>query len=32
MLPIMIAQDAISLWDYRKDWSAWNLKVLIPGA
>lgn len=32
ILPILVTQDAISLWWYRKDWDAWNLKVLIPGA
>ncbi len=32
LLPILISQDAISVWVYRRDWSAWNLKVLIPGA
>ena len=25
-------QDAISVWIYRRDWDAWNLKVLLPGA
>ena len=28
MLPILIVQDAISVWTYRRAWSAWNLKVL----
>jgi uncharacterized membrane protein YfcA len=32
LLPILICQDAISLWAYRREWSAWNLKVLMPGA
>lgn len=32
LLPILIIQDAISVWVYRRDWSAWNLKVLLPGA
>lgn len=32
ILPILILQDAISVWWYRKDWDAWNLKVLLPGA
>lgn len=32
LLPILISQDAISVWVYRRDWSAWNLKVLIPGS
>ena len=32
LLPILLIQDAISAWAYRRDWSAWNLKVLLPGA
>ncbi len=32
LLPILIVQDAISVWTYRKDWSAWNLKVLVVGS
>jgi uncharacterized membrane protein YfcA len=32
LLPILIVQDAISIWVYRREWSAWNLKVLLPGA
>lgn len=32
LLPILIIQDAISVWVYRRDWSAWNLKVMLPGA
>jgi uncharacterized protein len=32
LLPILIIQDAISAWTYRHAWSAWNLKVLIPGS
>lgn len=32
LLPILLTQDAISVWTYRKEWSAWNLKVLVPGA
>lgn len=32
LLPILIVQDVISVWVYRRDWSAWNLKVLTPGA
>ena len=31
LLPILITQDIISVWTYRHTWSAWNLKVLIPG-
>jgi uncharacterized protein len=32
LLPILLIQDAISIWIYRRQWSAWNLKVLTPGA
>jgi uncharacterized protein len=32
LLPILMVQDALSVWNYRKEWSAWNLKVLMPGA
>src|SRR5438105_7492368 len=32
LLPILIVQDVISVWVYRRDWSAWNLKVMLPGA
>jgi len=32
VLPTLIMQDLISTWWYRKDWDAWNLKVLLPGA
>lgn len=29
--PILIVQDAISAWVYRREYSAWNLKVLLIG-
>ena len=32
LLPILLIQDAISVWVYRSNWSTWNLKVLLPGA
>lgn len=32
LLPILIVQDAISLWVYRGDWSARNLQIMLPGA
>lgn len=32
LLPILLCQDAISIWTYRKDWNAWNLKVMLPGS
>jgi len=31
LLPILIVQDAISVWVYRRDWSGWHLKVMLPG-
>jgi uncharacterized membrane protein YfcA len=32
MLPIMILQDSVALWVYRKDWDAGILKIMLPGA
>jgi uncharacterized membrane protein YfcA len=32
ILPILICQDIIAVWWYRRDWDAWNLKVMLPGA
>jgi uncharacterized membrane protein YfcA len=32
MLPILLMQDAISLWAFRREWDSWNLKVLLAGA
>lgn len=32
LLPVLLLQDAISVWTYRRDWEAWNLKVLLPGS
>ena len=32
LLPILLCQDAISVWVYRREWSGWNLKVLLPAA
>jgi uncharacterized protein len=31
LLPIMLIQDMISVWIYRRDWDHWNLTVLVPG-
>ena len=31
ILPVVLAQDVLTIWSYRKTWSAWNLKVMIPG-
>jgi uncharacterized membrane protein YfcA len=30
LLPTLMAQDVLTVWTYRRDWSAWNLKILIP--
>ena len=30
LLPTVVAQDALTVFSYRRTWSAWNLKVLIP--
>ena len=32
ILPILITQDAISVYVYRHNWDSWNLKVMLPGA
>jgi uncharacterized membrane protein YfcA len=32
ILPVLMTQDAISVWWYRRDWDGWNLKVMLPGA
>jgi uncharacterized membrane protein YfcA len=32
VLPILLVQDAISVWTYRRTYSGWNLKVMLPGA
>lgn len=32
LLPLLITQDMISVWVYRRDWDPWNLKVMLPGA
>jgi uncharacterized protein len=31
LVPVQLAQDALTIWSYRKTWSAWNLKVMVPG-
>jgi uncharacterized protein len=30
ILPTALAQDALTLWIYRRDWSAWNIKLMLP--
>ena len=32
ILPVLIVQDMISVWWYRRDFDPWNLKVMLPGA
>lgn len=32
LLPILLMQDAIAVWAFRREWDVWNLKVLLPGA
>jgi uncharacterized membrane protein YfcA len=32
MLPILLMQDVVSLWAFRRKWDSWNLKVLLLGA
>jgi uncharacterized protein len=32
LLPIILLQDVLSCWVYRRIWDPWNLKVLLPGA
>lgn len=29
-LPVALASDVVTVWTYRRHWSAWNLRVLIP--
>ena len=31
LLPIMLVQDAVSVWAYRRTWDRWNLLVMLPG-
>lgn len=30
LVPTLMAQDALTIWAYRHNWSAWNLVVMIP--
>ena len=30
ILPTAIAQDVLTVWTYRHNWSAWNLKIMLP--
>jgi uncharacterized membrane protein YfcA len=31
LLPILMVQDAISVWTYWRHWDRWNVKVLLTG-
>jgi uncharacterized protein len=31
-LPILIVQDMVSVWAYRREWDRANLEILLPGA
>jgi uncharacterized membrane protein YfcA len=30
ILPTAVAQDCLTLWSYRRTWSAWNVKLMLP--
>ncbi len=30
LIPTLMAQDVLTIWSYRRDWSGWNLKLMIP--
>ena len=30
ILPTVLAQDALTVWTYRGNWSPWNLRLMIP--
>jgi uncharacterized membrane protein YfcA len=30
ILPTALAQDVVTVWTYRRTWSAWNLKLMLP--
>jgi uncharacterized membrane protein YfcA len=32
LLPVLLSQDVISIYVFRREWDAWNLKVMLPGA
>src|ERR687890_482039 len=32
MLPILIVQDSVAVWAYRRDWDGRNLMILLPSA
>jgi uncharacterized membrane protein YfcA len=32
LLPIMLLQDLVAVWAYRRNWEKWNLFVLVPSS
>lgn len=32
LLPILIVQDAVSIWSFRKSWDGWIIGWMLPGA
>ena len=32
LLPLLLAQDVISVWSFRKDWDRWVVGWMLPGA
>src|ERR1043165_6056025 len=30
VLPTAVAQDILTLWAYWRQWSAWNLRIMLP--
>src|ERR671938_646527 len=32
MLPILIVQDVVSVWSFRRDWDGRNLSILLPSS
>jgi uncharacterized membrane protein YfcA len=32
LLPILIVQDAVSVWNFRRDWDSWIVAWMMPGA
>lgn len=32
LLPVLLVQDMISVWSYRRTWSGWVLAWILPGA
>ena len=30
ILPTVLVQDVLTVWIYRREWSAWNIKLMLP--